>query len=361
MVRTRTFCDVGLDPTNSRMAGRWRVKGGTELRLTADICHLRQNPDRILVSFEIEEKPMAIVHRPDSELVGKLRGLHLFHYGGAPCAQRVRFVLAEKGIRRGPEIPWRSERSAHLSVLPGTYIGRRVSLPRQQNLTEAYAAIHPHMVVPALVHDGVLHIESVDIMNYINDELPGPSLVPGGTAGARCRALVERANELQVSVRHVTYHWSLGGIAKLKPEKQAELQRLDPTDSPEQLAEFYRRFSNNEISAATFANHVRDLETGFAEVQEVLGDKRNPWLCGEQFSLADIIWSVKMLRIYEAGYPFSERFPGLGNWFHRVRQRPTFREAIWRDVRVASRIFRARGAVQNLLGRGLKHATAELS
>ena len=47
-----------------------------------------------------------------------------------------------------------------------------MSLPRQENLSEAYAAIHPHLVVPALVHDGVLHIESVDIMDYVDRELP---------------------------------------------------------------------------------------------------------------------------------------------------------------------------------------------
>ena len=114
---------------------------------------------------------MAIVERPRSELPSRLKGLHLFHYGGAPCAQRVRLVLAEKGIRRGSDVPWRSEADGHLSAPEGTYIGRPVSLPRQENLSEAYAAIHPHLVVPALVHDGVLHIESVDIMDYLDQEL----------------------------------------------------------------------------------------------------------------------------------------------------------------------------------------------
>lgn len=300
---------------------------------------------------------MAIVERPRSALPGKLKGLHVFHYGGAPCAQRVRFVLAEKGVRRGPDVPWHSEAEAHLTAPPGTYIGRTVSLPRQENLSEAYAAIHPHLVVPALVHDGVLHIESVDIMSYVDERLPGPRLVPEGAPGDACRALVARASELQTAVRHVTYRWSLGGLAKLSPRKQAELQRIDSPDSPERLADFYRRFSNGEISEEAYAGHVASLTEGFREVEGLLSDGRT-WLCGETFSMADVIWAVKTLRIDEAGYPFADAFPRLEAWFTRVRTREGFREAIGRDLGAAARFMRMRGAVQNLLGRGLRTASA---
>jgi glutathione S-transferase len=296
---------------------------------------------------------MAIVNQPKSELPGKLKGLHLFHYGGAPCAQRVRLVLAEKGIRRGPDVPWRSDAEEHLEAPAGSYIGRPVSLPRQENLSEAYAAIHPNLVVPALVHDGVLHIESVDIMNYVDTELAGPALIPAGERGERCRALVARAAELQTSVRHVTYRWSLGGLAKLSPTKQAELQRIDSPDSPDRLADFYRRFSNGEISNEEFAGHVASLTEGFREVEALLEDGRS-WLCGEDFSMADIIWVVKVQRIDEAGYPFAKSFPRVKAWFDRARSRPGFQEAIARDLGVTSRFLRARGAVQNLLGRGLR-------
>jgi glutathione S-transferase len=267
----------------------------------------------------------------------------------------VRFVLAEKGIRRGPDVPWRSDAAKHLAAPAGTYIGRPISLPRQENLSEEYAAIHPNLVVPALVHDGVLHIESVDIMNYVDRELAGPALVPEGERGQECRALVKRASELQPAVRHVTYRWSLGGLAKLSPRKQAELQRIDSPDSPEQLADFYRRFSNGEISEDAFAGYVASLTEGFREVEALLADGR-AWLCGETFAMADIIWAVKVQRIDEAGYPFARSFPQISAWFDRVRSRPGFQEAIGRDLGAASRFLRVRGAVQNLLGRGLQSA-----
>lgn len=296
---------------------------------------------------------MAIVIRPKSELPSKLKGLHLYHFGSAPCAQRVRFVLAEKGIKRGPDVPWRSDADEHLRAPAGTYIGRPVSLTRRENLSEAYAAIHPNLVVPALVHDGILHIESVDIMNYVDQELPGPALVPEGERGEDCRAMVKRASELQASIRYVTYRWSLGGLAKLSPRRQAELQRIDSPDSPERLADFYRRFSNGEISEDVFAGHVASLTEGFREIEALLVDSRT-WLCGEMFSMADIIWAVTVQRIDEAGYPFATSFPQIKAWFDRVRSRPGFQEAIGRDLGAVSRFMRLRGAVQNLLGRGLQ-------
>ena len=270
----------------------------------------------------------------------------------------MRLVLAEKGVRRGPDVPWQSDSAENLSAPEGTYIGRPVSLPRQENLSEAYAAIHPHLVVPALVHDGVLHIESVDIMSYIDHELPGPALVPEGDRGDACQALVARASKLQVSVRHVTYRWSLGGLAKLSPRKQAELRNLDSPDSPERLAEFYARFSNGEISEREFADHVTSLSDGFKQIEALLGDGRT-WLCGEEFSMADIIWTVKVHRLDEAGYPFAASFPRIKTWFDRARSRESFREAIGRDTGAASRFMRVRGAVQNLFGRGLRSIAIE--
>ncbi len=300
---------------------------------------------------------MAIVENPQSDLPAKLRGLHLFHYGGAPCAQRVRLVLAEKGIRRGPSVPWQSDKPAHLEAEAGTYIGRPVSLPRQQNLTPEYAAIHPNLVVPALVMDGVVHIESVDIMTLVDEQFPGPALMPSGEVGRRCEALVKRAAELQTAVRHVTYRFSLGGIAKLNAKKLEELARIDSPDSPDRVSEFYRRFSRNEISEQEYAEHIRDLEAGFGEVDALLGEG-GPWLCGDAYSMADVIWAVKVFRIDEAGYPIAKRFPNLWRWFEAARARPSFEEAIGRDVRASSVVFRARGAVQNWLGRGLGRLAA---
>jgi len=302
---------------------------------------------------------MAIVEHPKSDLPGKLVGLHLFHSGPAPCAQRVRFVLAEKGIRRGRDVRWDSDAPETLVAEPGSYVSRPLSLPRKENLTAAWAAIHPNMVVPALVHDGVLHIESADLMSYVDAHFPGPSLVPEGAAGALCGELVSRAKALHRAVRFMTYRFSLGRLAKLSPAELASLRGLERVDSPEQLATFYRDFSTDAIAEEIYQGHLRDLEQGFAELEARLASDGRAFLTGPDFSLADVIWSVKLLRIRDCGYPFAERFPQLDAWFGRVRARPSFREAIWRDVRGISHVLRAKAALDGLRGRGIAQLSRE--
>ena len=84
---------------------------------------------------------MAIIEKPRSTLPGILKGLHLFGYAGAPCAQRVRFALGEKGLTRSRDIPWDSEKEQWLEPPDkNIYISRSVSLPRKQHLSKDYAA-----------------------------------------------------------------------------------------------------------------------------------------------------------------------------------------------------------------------------
>ena len=61
-----------------------------------------------------------IITNPESPLPAKLHGLHLFHDGIATCAQRVRFVLAEKGLSRGPDVPWQSDAPETLAPVDAT-------------------------------------------------------------------------------------------------------------------------------------------------------------------------------------------------------------------------------------------------
>lgn len=301
---------------------------------------------------------MARVDHPESPLVAKLSGLHLFHFEGAPCAQRVRFALAEKGLVRGRDVPWSSDAPETLAAPPGTWTSRPVSLIRREHLSEAYAAIHPDMVVPALVHDGVLRLESMDIVRYVDDAFAGPQLIPADPAAAAHAAeLVERGKTLHVSVRYVSFRWGLGRLGKLDAEAEATLKRLERQGSPEQLVSFYARYDRDQIDETTFLAHLRALEAGYADVEKRLADGR-PFLVGDAFSVADIIWSLTVLRIRECGYPF-DRFPALSRWYARIEQRPGFRNGVMARHRTLSRVLRLKAALENLFGVGLRAASSK--
>jgi glutathione S-transferase len=302
----------------------------------------------------MEDMPVAIVERPRSALVPRLRGLHLFGFDGAPCSQRVSFALAEKGIRRARSVRWDSDAEETLTAAAGTYLFRPVSLPRKEHLSDGYAAIQPNMVVPAFVHDGTLHIESMDIVDAIDRTWPEPALMPADPECARLALeLVELGKSLHVSVRYVSFHWGLGRLGRIGTDHEETIRRLERSDSPEQLLEFYQRYNRGAIDAATFLRHLHALESGWGAQEQRLRADGRPFLTGSTFSRADMIWAIKVLRIFECGYPFRERFPSLYEWFLRVRARPGFQQGVLGPNRMAHRLFRVKAAVERLLGAGI--------
>ena len=83
--------------------------------------------------------------------------IELYHNDMSVCAQKVRFTLGEKSL------PWTSH---HLNLRAGD----------QQE--PEYVKLNPSAVVPTLVDDGNVIIESTVINEYLDDAYPEPSLSP---------------------------------------------------------------------------------------------------------------------------------------------------------------------------------------
>nr|WP_321983687.1 glutathione S-transferase family protein [uncultured Lichenicoccus sp.] len=82
----------------------------------------------------------------------------LWGFDGSTYVRTVKMLLAEKGVEDFKQVP--------LNVLKGE--------PKQPEHLER----HPFGKVPVLDHDGVRILETSAIVRYLNDVLPGPSLVP---------------------------------------------------------------------------------------------------------------------------------------------------------------------------------------
>lgn len=299
---------------------------------------------------------MPRVEHPTSPLVPKLEGLHLFHFDGAPCAQRVRFALAEKGLRRGREVPFAADDPAACAGEPGAWVSRVVSLVRKDHLTDAYAAIHPNLVVPALVDDGVLYVESMDIVSYVDAKFGGEPLLPRDDA-ARAEdvlQLVQLGESMHRSVRFVSFRWGLRNLGRLSDAEEQKLQQLlqDRADG-EKLVEFYQGYDHGAYQEDVYLSHLRALEAAFTNLDERLAAGQR-YLTGATLTLADVIWSMKVLRLEECGYPFRSLYPALHAWYRRMARRPAFEHGVMGRHRFMNRAFRIKAGVENVLGLGLK-------
>ena len=65
-----------------------------------------------------------------------------------------------------------------------------VDLRQEEHLGEAYRAVNPQMLVPALEHEGGVLIQSPAIIEWLEERYPEPPLLPAGAdARAQVRAL----------------------------------------------------------------------------------------------------------------------------------------------------------------------------
>ena len=87
--------------------------------------------------------------------VKAFEGLHLYHGNISNCSMRVRMTLEEK------DLDW---------------VSHHIDLKKKENITDEYFGINPNGLVPTLIHDGVIHIESNDIIDYLDKTFPEPPL-----------------------------------------------------------------------------------------------------------------------------------------------------------------------------------------
>lgn len=103
-----------------------------------------------------------------------MAGLILYSYWRSSSSHRVRIALGLKGL---------------------SYEYVAVNLLEGQQSAGAYAARSPTGYIPCLVIDGTPYVESVAIVEQLEERFPAPPLLPvDGHGRARVRALVEIVN-----------------------------------------------------------------------------------------------------------------------------------------------------------------------
>lgn len=68
----------------------------------------------------------------------------------------------------------------HLKDIPFEYVPIDIAPPAEEHLGEEFGKINPMRLIPALEHDGHILIESMAILDYLEDLHPEPSLYPDG-------------------------------------------------------------------------------------------------------------------------------------------------------------------------------------
>lgn len=243
------------------------------------------------------------VIEPKDPSIKTLQGIHLYHFGLSSCSQRVRIALAEKGQE---------------------YVDHHINLIEEEHATPEYQAIHPDGLVPAFVHDGVLMIESVDIIDYIDKTFAGPTFQPDSDADqAKMWDWLRLADDVQRTVKLLTHEFLLK--PKLKRDAD-QMQQFAANHQNEWLVDFMRVLASDEgfpkedidKGVAWFDDCFRQLDTALADAD---------WLVGGKFTLADIAWLPNVHRMELMHWDLA-LYPNLLRWYQRCKERPSYRTAL---------------------------------
>lgn len=242
------------------------------------------------------------VIEPEDQSIKCLKGIHLWHAGLSSCSQRVRICLAEKG----------QDFESHL-----------INLLLGENASPDYQRIHPKGVVPALVIDGMLIIESIDIITVIDQHFKPHSLCPSNSAArADMLKMMKIADAAQPNLKLLTFAFLFSAAPPPPPDVAAHFQKHHRSES---LKNFHRAaqngFSRPQIEAAVNACHE-----DFIALEKALADGRT-YLAGDTFSLADVSWMPNVHRFALFDWPFA-KYRLLSQWFERVQARESYKTAL---------------------------------
>jgi glutathione S-transferase len=231
--------------------------------------------------------------------------LELYHNDMSVCAAKVRTVLAEKRLE------WKG---IHMDLRAG------------DTQKPDYLKLNPNAVVPTIVHDGRVLIESTVICEYLDDSFPENSLKGNPLERARMRLWTKQLDE--------GLHIAVGNLSMCIAFRHQHLKK-----TPEQLKAYFDGIPSAEtrerrrkavelgMDSPTFVPSLNRWGAFMKEAEESL--EKHSWLAGTSFSLADIGHMPYMIRLEHLGLEaLWKNRPRTAQWRQRLFERASYKEGV---------------------------------
>ena len=182
-------------------------------------------------------------------------------------------------------------------------------------------------MVPTLVDNGTVIIESTVINEYLDDAYPEPRLKPKDPAGrARMRLWTKQLDEGVHAATSVVSSAIAFRYQKLAIGMEA-------------LEEFHKKMPDPVKREKSWENVTKGVESRFfpeaiKRFDKLLSDMEStlansPWLAGNEFSLADIGFAPYVTRLDHLQLQFLwDKRRHIPEWYDRLRERRGYSEAL---------------------------------
>ena len=232
--------------------------------------------------------------------------LTLFHGSTSVCSQKVRLAFAEI------EVPYES---------------RLLDLQMGDQFAPEYMVLNPNAVVPTLVDNGLVVLESSLIIEYLDREYNGGKLMPEDKVGqVAARHWLLRCLDIHAAINALTFA-TVGRdriLSKMSPQEISD----STARIPNPIARERRRdLIEHGLGAVPVKQALMHLERCLADMSISLG--RGDWLSGDIFGITDIALLPYIDRLDRLSFSgLWEDQNCITGWLTRMRQRQSYADAV---------------------------------
>ena len=237
------------------------------------------------------------------------KGVHLLNYQFSACSMKTRIYLNLKNI------PFQSH---------------QINLSSGENFSEWFQGINPRSLVPVLIHDGDVHIESNDILEYLEGCFENNPLIPADKK-MKVSELLSFEDNLHIDIRNITFRFMVpkllnkGKKAKPKSNDKATLNgEADPLDDVNR--NFWKEYEEFGIKDEDVTESLSKMNSALKNIDSILNG--NEYILGSNLSVIDIAWFIYVTRIQHANYPLQERHPNVYEWYKRLYKNKKFKDEV---------------------------------
>ena len=262
------------------------------------------------------------------------KGVHLLNYQFSACSMKTRIYLNLK------KIPFTSH---------------QINLSAGENFSEWFQGINPRSLVPVLIHDGEVHIESNDILEHLEGCFKESPLIPENME-EKIKELLKFEDNLHVDIRNITFKFlvprflnkgkSVQPKAKNKATLNGEFDSMDDVNR-----NFWEHYEKYGITDEDASRSLIRFRTALEDLNDQLED--SPYILGAELSLVDIAWFIYATRIQHANYPLQRLHPNVSGWYERLYANVLFRKEVRRPL-IMQFVLYVHSLILRLKGRSIE-------
>lgn len=232
-----------------------------------------------------------------------MKNVVLYNAPQSTCSQRVRYALNAKGIG---------------------FEEHKLDLFSGDQLRPEYIAINPNAVVPSLIDDGAIILDSAVILEYLEDVVPdvAPMRPRDPQSVARMRFMMRFIDEVPTpAVRVPSYNMAF--LPHFQAMTEAEFEAV--CEAKPLRREFLMRMGRTGFSKTDMDEATARLRRGVERMATWLDESGGPWLMGRHLTLADLAIIPVIVRMADINmHDVWADKPSVPAWLERLRATEPF-------------------------------------